>query len=159
MEHVNYKSRGWRNNNPCNIEKGAKWLGLDPQGQDKRFCTFTSLTYGFRAAFIIVCKSYYGKHYVTLEQIISRWAPQKENNTKAYIDMVSRQTGIGRYTLLPRPSQLTANVWIPIVKAMAIHENGYWKREADEQIEKAFKMVFPAPTVQTIPDEDNTFGY
>ena len=42
-------------------------------------------THGYRAAFIIL-KNYIKKHgWVTIEQIVSHWAPKNENDTAVYI--------------------------------------------------------------------------
>lgn len=84
--------RGIRNNNPLNIRKGCRWVGLRPKQTDKSFCQFTSMIYGIRAGFITL-STYICKHKCnTIEKIISRWAPQKENDTGAYIRAVARRT-------------------------------------------------------------------
>lgn len=83
------KPRGIRNNNPLNIvQTKDKWQGLrDPQ-YDKRFCEFVDMAHGYRAAFIIL-KNYIKKHgWVTIEQIVSHWAPKNENDTARYINAV-----------------------------------------------------------------------
>ena len=89
----NYKkARGWRNNNPLNIRKGERWIGLSSANYDTEFCRFISMPFGYRAA-AKVLKSYYrtltqaGKPF-TVENIIKRWAPENENNTTAYIRRV-----------------------------------------------------------------------
>lgn len=84
--------RGIRNNNPLNIRKGCKWIGLRPTQTDKEFCQFTWLVYGIRAGFITL-RTYIRKHKCnTIEKIISRWAPRKENDTAAYIRAVAKRT-------------------------------------------------------------------
>lgn len=84
--------RGIRNNNPLNIRKGCKWIGLRPTQTDKEFCQFTCMVYGVRAGFITL-RTYICKHKCnTIEKIISRWAPQKENDTAAYIKAVAKRT-------------------------------------------------------------------
>lgn len=88
----NVTPRGIRNNNPLNIRKGCKWIGLRPTQTDKDFCQFTSMVYGIRAGFITL-RTYICKHKCnTIEKIISRWAPQKENDTAAYIRAVTKRT-------------------------------------------------------------------
>lgn len=88
----NMTPRGIRNNNPLNIRKGCKWIGLSPKQTDKSFCQFTSMVYGVRAGFITL-RTYICKHKCnTIEKIISRWAPQKENDTAAYIRAVAKRT-------------------------------------------------------------------
>ena len=76
--------RGFRNNNPLNIRKGSKWKGLSPVQSDKSFCVFSSMHYGIRAAAYLLLKYYTKYELHTLYDIISRWAPQNENNTLAY---------------------------------------------------------------------------
>lgn len=84
--------RGIRNNNPLNIRKGCKWIGLRPTQTDKEFCQFTSMVYGIRAGFITL-RTYICKHKCnTIEKIISRWAPRNENDTAAYIKAVAKRT-------------------------------------------------------------------
>ena len=136
------KSRGWRLNNPCCIRKGATWKGLAPQQRDKDFCTFIAPVYGFRAAVIIICKTYYGRKRVTIRQILESWAPPKENDTEAYVAHVAKAVGIGADMLLPRPKAETKNVWVPLIWAIALHENGYVPNGMDAVIKTAFDMVF-----------------
>lgn len=83
--------RGIRNNNPLNIVRTAdKWVGLKKKYTDYRFCEFTELSFGYRAAFIIL-KKYIVKHgWKTIEQIVSHWAPENENDTKWYINNVAK---------------------------------------------------------------------
>lgn len=86
-------SRGWRNNNPLNIRRGEKWVGLVGNPMDKVFCQFISRAFGYRAGYKIM-KSYYRVFQqsgmaMTIENIISRWAPPGENDTEAYIRRVA----------------------------------------------------------------------
>ena len=75
-------TRGLRNNNPGNIDKGRdEWEGQELPGDDPRFCTFTSMAYGCRAL-IRTLMTYRMKHGLsTVREIINRWAPPVENNT------------------------------------------------------------------------------
>ena len=128
--------RGIRNNNPLNIRKSAdKWQGQinanvndndnnsSPKG-DAEFVQFYTMEYGWRAAFVILCKTYYGKYKLrTIRDIVSRWAPPKENNTPAYIRHVSDYTGIGPDRDLGDPQTHPTN-WLLIGYAMAVMENG-----------------------------------
>ena len=82
------------------------------------------MEYGWRAAFVILCKTYYGKYKLrTIRDIVSRWAPAKENNTPAYIRHVSDYTGIGPDRDLGDPQTHPTN-WLLIGYAMAVMENG-----------------------------------
>ena len=117
--------RGIRNNNPLNIRRsGDKWQGLKTLQEDREFFQFVSMEYGWRAAFVILCKTYYRKYKLrTIRDIVSRWAPAKENNTPAYIRHVSDYTGIGPDRDLGDPQTHPTN-WLLIGYAMAVMENG-----------------------------------
>ena len=48
-------TRGERNNNPLNIRRSkAQWLGMRDFATDKQFCEFQNMTWGFRAAFVLL---------------------------------------------------------------------------------------------------------
>ncbi len=90
---MNYKnSRGWRNNNPLNIRRGDRWQGLRALQNDKEFCQFVTMSFGYRAA-VKVLISYF-RYFLqqgypfTIGNVIRRWAPSTENNTDAYIRRV-----------------------------------------------------------------------
>ena len=87
------KTRGIANKNPGNIVyTGIPWQGLIGS-DEKGFCVFESHRQGIRA----IAKNlttYRNKHGAdTVEEIISRWAPPKANNTARYIRDVARETG------------------------------------------------------------------
>ena len=132
--------RGIRNNNPLNIRLSKdKWQGqINPSGNanvndndnnsslkgESDFCQFYTMEYGWRAAFVILCKTYYGKYKLrTIRDIVSRWAPPKENNTPAYIRHVSDYTGIAPNKVLGSPQE-NPTLWLLIGYAMAVVENG-----------------------------------
>ena len=117
--------RGIRNNNPLNIRKSKdNWQGLRTLQEDREFCQFSSMAYGWRAAFVILCKTYYGKHKLrTIRALITRWAPPKENNTEVYIRRVTDRIGIGPDRELGSPQEHPAQ-WMMIAMAMAIVECG-----------------------------------
>lgn len=101
------KTRGFLNNNPGNIDRGAvPWRGEirnvelctnDVQRKELthgRFCVFESPVLGIRA----MAKNLLAYHdrlgYDTVEQYINRWAPPNENNTQAYIANVAGRIGV-----------------------------------------------------------------
>lgn len=86
--------RGIRNNNPLNIRIGNTWLGEVPRPTDKAFEQFVQMEYGIRAGFVILRRYIRRYNRRTITDIVSAWAPSNENNTKAYIETVSRLTGI-----------------------------------------------------------------
>ena len=118
--------RGLRNNNPGNIRiNDDLFQGEIRPSKDKSFKQFTTMAYGYRAMFKIL--SNYFKNYKldTIRKMITRWAPQKENHTEAYIKAVSDYAGI------PADDPINVNAreqMIRIVAGMSRVENG---REAE----------------------------
>ncbi len=139
-----------RNNNPLNIRRTKEqWQGMkkeqtDPlltSGRlssgsadskqasvcthyDAEFCQFENLAYGWRAAFKLLTRTYYHTYRLyTIRAIVNKWAPPNENNTRAYVENVSRLTGIHPDEPLGIPSESPAR-WIALGAAMAIQENG-----------------------------------
>lgn len=86
--------RGIRNNNPGNLRRTKDpWQGLAETQTDTEFFVFKSPTYGIRALARVLI-SYQDDHALrTIRQIIGRWAPLSENDTVAYIKVVSDETG------------------------------------------------------------------
>lgn len=90
------ESRGWRNNNPLNLEYSPRNRWQGQTGTDGRFSTFVNREYGYRAGLIIL-RNYQRKYNLrTLAGMITRWCPPQErgNNTPAYIRSVSERTGL-----------------------------------------------------------------
>ena len=87
-------ARGIRNNNPGNIrQSGDTFLGEVKPGRDGAFKTFRTMAYGYRAL-IKTLQTYQRKYGLrTVRQLVSRWAPDSENDTEAYTVSVSRSTG------------------------------------------------------------------
>lgn len=90
--------RGIRNNNPLNIRIGNAWVGEVEHPTDNQFEQFTSMVYGLRAGFIILRRYIERYHIDSIEGIISRWAPNNENNTGKYIMTVSSMMGVSPST-------------------------------------------------------------
>ena len=119
-------ARGLRNNNPLNIikNKSQTWLGETNLGGETRFCQFSSMQYGLRAALKIL-RTYYNKHGCrTIRQIICRWAPETENQVAAYIKTVCGQVQLGADAPLPPMKKETRILWCELVLAMATVECG-----------------------------------
>lgn len=76
--------RGVRNNNPGNVrDTGDHWEGM--VGVDKDgFIIFSSVVYGLRCL-VKVLHKYFERGENSLQQIISKYAPKKENDTGAYV--------------------------------------------------------------------------
>jgi hypothetical protein len=117
--------RGIRNHNPLNIRRSKdQWKGMAEVQTDRAFVQFKSLEYGWRAAFVLLTRTYYHTYRLfTIRAIISRWAPPNENNTKRYIENVSRFTGIGPDEPLGIPSEKPAR-WMKLGAAMCVQECG-----------------------------------
>lgn len=130
-------ARGLRNNNPGNIRKSKDlFLGEIRPSADKAFKQFENMAYGYRAMFRILGN--YVRHYKldTLEKVITRWAPPKENNTKNYIKSVSEWSGVDK----------DSKVWIDnrqqmcaIVAAMSRMENGV--KANMSEVEQGFDLA------------------
>ena len=117
--------RGIRNHNPLNIRRSKdQWKGMAEVQTDRAFVQFKSLEWGWRAAFYLLTRMYCHKYRLyTIRGIISRWAPLCENNTRAYIENVSRLTGIAPDEPIGIPSDRPSR-WMMVGVAMAIQENG-----------------------------------
>jgi len=128
-------SRGLRNNNPCNIRlAGDRFQGEKAASRDAEFKEFYSIDYGYRAVFVMLA-TYMAKGYNTIEKIINRWAPSNENDTKAYIRTVERQSGVSATAKLTNRSGAEFK---KIVAAMSFVENG--KAAVIEDVEKGFLL-------------------
>ena len=128
-------TRGERNCNPLNIRRvaGINWRGQAAVQDDPAFVQFQSIEWGIRAAMKLL-RTYRDKYAATcIEEIITRWAPQKENNTRAYIEGVCRLTSFGG------KERLTEKEWPALIKAMAVIESRL--SISDETIDAARKLL------------------
>ena len=116
------ESRGVRNHNPTNIEKGEPWQGLADEQPDPRFCTFKGPEWGIRACARILIR-YQDHHDInTVRGVINRWAPSHENDTGAYVRAAAGAAGFTP----DQPLDLQSYEHLePLVKAIIHHENGY----------------------------------
>ena len=130
--------RGIRNNNPGNIRHGQNWQGLNPDGRniDPAFCVFKSPVFGIRALAKVLMnyKKIHGLN--TVRQIISRYAPPNENQTKAYIQTVAQQIGVYPDTVIDIEERGILTVFI---KAVIRMENGI-QPYSDEVIQQGIDL-------------------
>lgn len=85
-------TRSWRNNNPGNVEYTPRTQGYGAIGTDGRFAIFPDEATGWQALRRLLMEKY-AKH--SIADIMSKYAPRKDgNNTEAYIQFISQQTGM-----------------------------------------------------------------
>jgi len=130
---------GFRNNNPGNIRTGQSWQGAT--GSQNGFVTFKNMAYGIRAAATVLINNISSQGNDTIEKLITKYAPPSENNTEAYINAVSNQTGISRSQILTTD---TATV-IALLHAIFTHENGAWyvNKISDADISEGLALLSP----------------
>lgn len=136
-------SRGFRNNNPLNIRKGSKWKGLAAVQSDKSFCVFVEMLYGIRAAIYLLLKYYKKYNLHTLYDIISRWAPECENDTWNYCKVVATEMKIPVKYIPTLDLDLSSDYdrLYDLLCAMIYVENGhhlYIDRDAFNKILRSF---------------------
>lgn len=122
MEKKSALPRGLRNNNPGNIRLGRTvWNGEVRPSQDKEFCQFSSMSYGYRALMKLI-QNYRRKHGCqTIAEMIRRWAPPSENNTSAYIVDVCKDMQV---PTTYEPDIEDRETMCALAAAISRHENG-----------------------------------
>jgi len=115
-------SRGIRNHNPGNIRRDrTRWKGQAEVQTDPAFVVFTAPEWGLRAM-ARVLRNYQTKHGLrTVRAIISRWAPQSENDVDAYVRSVAVRMGVDPEAAL---SLADADLLADLIAAIVRHENG-----------------------------------
>ncbi len=114
--------RGIRNNNPGNVEYGSTARSYGAVGTDGRFAKFTHPEQGIRAMAGLLGR-YQSKYGLTsVSQMIGRWAPSFENNTRAYAAKVAKAMGVHP----DAPVNLSQNPSLmgKMIGAMSVVENG-----------------------------------
>lgn len=147
--------RGIRNNNPGNIEHRDPWQGLVPDSErtDKRFAEFTSAVWGIRAIarLLINYKDLYKIN--TLQEAINRWAPPVENNTNAYVNIVSKAAGISPNNFIDLADYHSVK---PVIEAIIKHENGPGPLKTpstwytDTEIDEALRLAGVKPQASEV---------
>ena len=141
------QARGLRNNNPLNIikNKNINWKGQLCNSTDPTFVQFDTMAHGLRATLKLL-NTYYVKHGCdSVRKIVSRWAPETENQVAAYINTVCKLTGWNPDTHLPPMKKETKVVWFGIVLAMASVEcglNNEGRQALRPDLEKAWEMLY-----------------
>lgn len=116
---VSYHSLGLRNNNPMNIVYNVSnhWLGQT--GRNGRFATFKNQKYGIRAGAILLHNYIYRHGLRSVRGVISRFAPNNENNTAKYSQYVASQMGVNEWGY-----SLSDHDLVPLIRAIIHYENG-----------------------------------
>lgn len=140
--------RGIRNNNPLNIRHGNKWKGLRPVQTDKSFDQFVDMDHGLRAYYLVIYKYMMVYGLLTIRDIVTRFAPSTENDTRAYIEFVARYTGIGSSVRLHFAD---SSRLIHLGCAMARYECGavVWNYLRPDDFAKAYYLVCDEKKVGT----------
>lgn len=138
---------GVRNNNPLNIRPGNPFEGLADPPTNGGFSVFIHNKWGFRAAAKILI-TYFDKYGLnTVRGIVSRWAPEADNNNvDAYVHSVCLTTGWDADEVIQPKSYNDA--W-KLLRAMTIVEQGdfeqYFKKwELDDGLRRAGIVDVPA---------------
>lgn len=133
-------SRGIRNCNPGNIRRTKRqgvYRGERERVTDPDFREFVTMEWGYRAMFVLLNTYQYRYGLRTIKQMIQRWAPPSENNTRLYVDFVSRHSGVGADELI---DTLDHDKMSRIVGAMSQMENGV---EPDmSQVERGWELFY-----------------
>ena len=112
-------TRGMRNNNPMNIIGGPnRWQGMKGRQEDRNFVQFTTMTYGVRAAMILLTKYHRDYNLKTVPEIVHRWAPDGGEAEKNYITHV-------RNTLFKSDINQTRANLFKLMQAMCWFESRY----------------------------------
>lgn len=105
--------------NPLNIRTSAVFNWAGQTGETRGFCDFISVIMCRRAGAYLLMRSYRRAQCRTLQEVINRWAPPRENNTVAYIDYVCKRTG-----LKPNFELCFDSDFASVLAAMEIYEQG-----------------------------------
>lgn len=138
--------RGLRNNNPLNLRiSNNPWLGKVKNNTDGAFEQFTTIEYGYRAAFrnirTIVQRRSAQDNTTTVRQLIHVWAPGSDgNNEAAYCQSVQKHSSINPDELVIIKNK---EFMCKLVYGMAVTENGQAVSRA--QIDSAYNLAFGRP--------------
>lgn len=138
--------KGIRNNNPTNLEHTPKnpWQGLDKPPSDGRFCRFTDMAFGIRAAALNLI-AYQDRHGLdTIRELVTRWAPHSENNVEAYVQTVCKVSGFLERQRLDLHDYADIK---PVLKGMIRQEVGAEGAKAvtDAQIDEGLRRAGIVP--------------
>lgn len=107
-------------NNPLNIRKGSKWLGLE--NVKSGFCEFKELEYGIRTGYYLLFKTYLKREpFLTLEEAINIFCPvgDGKNDPDVYLRSIFELERVPRSIRL---NCLSLPVRAHLLRAMCIIE-------------------------------------
>lgn len=114
--------RGIRNNNPGNIRIGkSRWQGQRSVQTDSEFVEFDDAVDGLRALMRLLLVYHVKYGLDTVESLINRYAPPKENATDTYIYRVSKALGVKRTAALDLADK---KILLALARAITREENG-----------------------------------
>lgn len=126
-------------NNPYNIRYSHRnqWLGLSNENPStKGFCNFIDRSYGIRAACYLLMRSYRIKRCVSIADIIERFAPSSENDSKKYIHFVAERSGVFNIYV----GLWSLHQYVMVLHAMSIYEGNCVSYEDIVQVIDRFKI-------------------
>jgi hypothetical protein len=133
--------RGLRNNNPGDIkDDGTAWQGVT--GSDGTFYIFKDISWGLRALARDLITKINSDGLNTIRLIINKYAPPVENETTAYVQSVSDDTGIDADGPLTADGPTIHN----IMRAIINHEIGQdvsYNTIQDADIDNGIQMANP----------------
>jgi hypothetical protein len=112
-------SRAQRNNNPGNLEFRGQ-SGAVPEDGSGRFAKFGSASEGV-SALVKQLQRYGNRGLDSLDKIVGKYAPPNENDTQAYIDVLSKKLGVAPSEKLDLNNPVTL---ADLVKGISRHEAG-----------------------------------
>lgn len=132
--------RGIQNNNPGNLViTNINWQGKVPvsQNTDGKFEQFTSMAYGVRAMLKDLIDDIDNDGNNTIRKLITVYAPPRENDTEAYIKLVSSKTGIPEN----QPLTIDKNTLLKVGSAITGVENGWSYQLSQAQILDGYNLI------------------
>lgn len=103
----------WRNNNPGNLRRSCLAVG-----SSGGFAVFGTVAAGNEAHWRLLSGALYRN--LTLWELVNKYAPASDGNDPvAYMNAITRATGMGRHVLV---SELTESTMSALVHAMQQHE-------------------------------------
>lgn len=121
-------------NNPFNIRYNPLITWVGQESHTNGFCDFSTVHFGVRAACLLLMRSYRRQGFLTIQEIISRFAPPSENNTSEYVQFVCHKLGIFPFDI---PSQKD---FPRLLHAMSIFEGNPVSEELVADCIEVFKI-------------------